>query len=477
MRSRRRNSDERRRELESRAADGDLDALLDLIVLLGRSSDREGLAAAHGITRRVFHEAARRLDAGSSDRAGLQRHFDRALALSNLAFKVSMQGYAHPWVQEEIARLLRRPNPDETRRGLERRAADDPAVIARLTADRWRRGEGLPAWFAANLAPRGVDERDLKAMLAVLARGFHWRDNRVLGPRQWSWLCVIDPEGQSDFYVTAVRERTRSHTGPDEYSPVIVIGSSAVTPMLHPDAPRRGRVFGVHPRQAWEELQGFQDGADMPSGGYRVDVPEHYYTSFESRFWRREEAERGGFLRYADVLPSARGDVAAAHGCETHGPDPCHADLPTGMMFRWARTPAPDRLAFPVEEVRLYCGLDPLTGLPPEAEKRSNIGMPEEDPFDRVIRILEPLRGKKGFEIIHGTNDPERMDLVRDVIAEWGPFPGLLVRDRGRSLGIGTQDAAVMIEFVRALKRVHQAGVPLALELFNEMTSAIQGKA
>lgn len=241
-------------------------------------------------------------------------------------------------------------NPDEDLRALERLAAQgDEEAAARLVVRRMRHGDNeLARWYAENLALAGVDERDFKAMIDLLVRGYSHQRNTFRGPRDWAWLCV--KKADEDACVLGVRRYVRNQANERIKLDEITVGFAT-------DPNRQHRRLGsVHPRFAWDELSGVQR-----SDGAWTDMPAFYYTSFERRLWHEKEANTFGFQ--VDVIPSDREDVFMSHGCETHAPDPCHADVPTGYMFRWAERSSPDRRTFGLMEARVYVELDPITGL------------------------------------------------------------------------------------------------------------------
>jgi hypothetical protein len=97
--------------------------------------------------------------------------------------------------------------------------------------------------------------------------------------------------------------------------------------------------------------------------------------------------------------------------------------------------------------------------------RQRNIG-PVGDPFDRIMKTIDAIAAAGGkFEWLFASNDARLNAAIRRVIAEFGPFPGLHVRDKGRAVGIGTEDRRVFREFVLAIKALHDLGVPGCLDL------------
>jgi len=106
---------------------------------------------------------------------------------------------------------------------------------------------------------------------------------------------------------------------------------------------------------------------------------------------------------------------------------------------------------------------------------RSNIGPAEPSPDEvfALLRAVEPRTravGAKAFDWILGTNDVLMMGAVRVTVGQWGPFQGLIFRDLGHAVVIGTQSAKTFSEFVLALERSYKSGVPGAIETARAIT-------
>lgn len=128
----------------------------------------------------------------------------------------------------------------------------------------------------------------------------------------------------------------------------------------------------------------------------------------------------------------------------------------------------------PERELHWWNNEEPLRPRRDDEDKRPNIGLPKPtDPFDAILAAIDGIvNGGAAFEWIFGTNDPVFMNVIREALVEWGPFPGLLTRDKGRSFAVGTQDPRVLRNFVVALRKLRDAGVSGS----EELASAIMAK-
>ncbi len=85
------------------------------------------------------------------------------------------------------------------------------------------------------------------------------------------------------------------------------------------------------------------------------------------------------------------------------------------------------------------------------------------------MRILRRCEGAP-FEAIFVSNKAPIVAAIREAIAEWGPYMGLEIRDKGK-LGIvlGTEDPRALAGLIDGLRRLHASGWPSALEAAEEI--------
>lgn len=269
-------------------------------------------------------------------------------------------------------------NPDEVRRGAERLAAQgDEEAKARAYAQHRRAGdfETLERLYDRVIRPLGIDERDFKEVVKSLVRD--WRDAgprwHSRGPRDWTWVAV--PVGPNQFaYALGVRRHWRDQANIQINADEITIGWTVSS------APNRA-WGGSHPRDAWIELSQVVETFKRSDETYVHVIPRFHYTSFERKYWTPEKAGEFNVVEHVDLIPSGT-DISMATGCEIHGPDPCHADVPTGMMFAWAKREAPDRLVFSVTDAREYVGLPRL----PREVSENPMHNPQDDDFQQFVQ-------------------------------------------------------------------------------------------